>query len=67
MLYEVITRMDTYYFEKIKRLHALAEIGLEFSEIDYDIERYQEIRDICLGLLAKMTEVPVERIRNNFV
>ncbi|MCK3684165.1 NUDIX hydrolase [Maribellus sp. YY47] len=54
--------MDTYYFEKIKRLHALAEIGLEYSETDYDIERYQEIREISLDLLAKMTDVPVEKI-----
>lgn len=37
-------------------------IGFEFSEIDYDIEHSQEISDICLGLLAKMTQVPVEKI-----
>lgn len=54
--------MSTFYFEKLKRLHALAEIGLEFSEIAYDQERYQEMRDISLEMLEKMTSVPVEQI-----
>jgi len=54
--------MSTYYFEKIKRLHALAEIGLELSDISYDWERYQEIRDICLDMLETMTHVPIQEI-----
>ncbi|MDX8340175.1 NUDIX hydrolase [Draconibacterium sp. IB214405] len=54
--------MSSYYFEKIKRLHALAEIGLEYNTIPYDIERYQEIRDICLEMLEELTRIPVEEI-----
>ncbi|MEN8118495.1 MAG: NUDIX hydrolase [Bacteroidota bacterium] len=54
--------MDNYFFEKIKRIQALAEIGLEYSEITYDRERYQEIKDISLELLEKMTGVPIEKI-----
>ena len=54
--------MSKYYFEKIKRLHALAEIGLEYNNIPYDIERYQEIRDICLEMLEKITRTPVANI-----
>lgn len=54
--------MNTFYFEKIKRLHALAETGLEYSNIDYHLERYQEIRDISLELLEKMTDIPIEKI-----
>jgi len=54
--------MNTFFFEKIKRLHALAEIGLEFSDIPYDQERYQEIREISLEMLEKMTDVPIEKI-----
>ncbi|MCY1723406.1 NUDIX hydrolase N-terminal domain-containing protein [Prolixibacteraceae bacterium Z1-6] len=54
--------MNTFYFEKIKRLHTLAEIGLEYSEIPYDQERYQEIRNICLEMLEKMTDVPINQI-----
>lgn len=54
--------MNTYYFEKIKRLHALAEIGLQYNDIPYDRERYEEVREICLDMLEKMTNVPVEQI-----
>lgn len=54
--------MNTFFLEKIKRIQALAEIGLEYSEIPYDQERYQELKDISLELLEKLTDVPVEKI-----
>lgn len=54
--------MENFYFEKIKRLHALAEIGLEYTEISFDRERYEEIRKISLEMLEKMTDVPIEKI-----
>lgn len=54
--------MTNFYFEKIKRIQALAEIGLEYSEISFDIERYEELREISLQLLEKLTAVPVEKI-----
>ncbi|MDB4584792.1 NUDIX hydrolase N-terminal domain-containing protein, partial [Draconibacterium sp.] len=54
--------MNNFYFEKIKRIQALAEIGLEFSEIPYDQERYQELKDISVELLEKLTDVPIEKI-----
>lgn len=54
--------MNKFFFEKIKRIQALAEIGLEFSEIPYDIERYQELQEISVKLLEKMTKVPIEKI-----
>lgn len=54
--------MDTYYFEKIKRLHALAEIGLEYAESDYDRDRYVEMRQLSLELLEQLTHVPIKQI-----
>src|SRR5210317_1998113 len=54
--------MNTFFFEKIKRIQALAEIGLEFSKIPYDQERYQELKDISLELLEKITQIPIEKI-----
>jgi ADP-ribose pyrophosphatase YjhB (NUDIX family) len=54
--------MNTFFFEKIKRIQTLAEIGLELSSIPYDIERYQELQEISLELLEKITDVPVEKI-----
>lgn len=54
--------MNKIFFEKIKRIQALAEIGLQYSDIPYDLERYQEIQEISLQLLENLTDVPVEKI-----
>lgn len=54
--------MSTFYFEKIKRIQALAEIGLEFSNSAYDIDRYREIQEISLQMLETLTKVPVSEI-----
>jgi len=55
--------MERYIFEKIKRIQALAEIGLHYAENIFDRERYDEIQAICLDLLEKMTGVPVGKIK----
>jgi len=55
--------MERNFFERIKRLQALAEIGLEYSNSNYDIERYEEIQEICLEMLEQMTDVPIPQIK----
>ena len=55
--------MNRAFFERIKRIQALSEIGLEYCNSNYDKERYDEIQDICLQMLAELTDVPVEKIR----
>lgn len=55
--------MERALFEGLKRMQALAEIGLEYNEIAYDRERYEEIQEICLNLLSSLTEVPVGTIK----
>lgn len=54
--------MNKFFFEKIKRIQALAEIGLQYSDIPYDMERYQEIQEISFELLEQLTDVPIEKI-----
>ena len=54
--------MQNFIFEKIKRVQALAEIGLEFSQNSYDRERYEELQEISLQILTQITDVPVEKI-----
>jgi ADP-ribose pyrophosphatase YjhB (NUDIX family) len=55
--------MERTFFEHLKRLQALAEIGLEYTNSNYDKERYNEIQEICLDMLEELTDVPVEKIR----
>ena len=55
--------MERNFFEHIKRLQALAEIGLAYSNSNYDIERYEEIQEICLEMLGRLTDVPITKIK----
>ncbi len=54
--------MNTFYFEKIKRVQTLAEIGLQFSDNTFDRERYEELQQLSLEMLEKMTTIPIEKI-----
>ncbi|MFA5329979.1 MAG: NUDIX hydrolase [Prolixibacteraceae bacterium] len=55
--------MDHSFFDQIKRIQALSEIGLEYNTINYDRERYEEIQEICLNMMQQITDVPVEKIK----
>ncbi len=55
--------MNRSFFESIKRIQALAEIGLHYSTNDYDTERYNEIQEISLKLFEQFTNVPIEKIK----
>jgi ADP-ribose pyrophosphatase YjhB (NUDIX family) len=54
--------MHNFIFEKIKRIQALAEIGLHYAENNFDLERYEELQEIALQMLEQITDVPVEKI-----
>ena len=54
--------MERTLFEQLKRMQALAEIGLEYCNSNYDKERYEEIQDICLEMMSRITDVPVSKI-----
>ena len=54
--------MHNFIFEKIKRIQALAEIGLEFSQNIFDRERYEELHEISLQMMNQITNVPIEKI-----
>jgi ADP-ribose pyrophosphatase YjhB (NUDIX family) len=51
------------FFERLKRIQALADIGLEYNHSVYDRERYEEIQDICCEMLSLLTDTPVQKIR----
>ena len=45
---------------KIKRLKALADTGLIYSNEPYDLERYEQIKEISLQLMADVINEPLE-------
>lgn len=44
--------------EKVKRLMALAETGIVFAANEFELERCQEQREVCLQLISEMTDTP---------
>ncbi|MBW8323952.1 MAG: NUDIX hydrolase [Prolixibacteraceae bacterium] len=54
--------MERTFFERLKRIQALAEIGLAYCDSHYDRERYEEIEAICLDMMQQLTDVPVTKI-----
>jgi ADP-ribose pyrophosphatase YjhB (NUDIX family) len=48
--------------DQAQRLQAIAQAGLTFATSPYDLERYQQIRDISMKLLEELTDEPYEKI-----
>ena len=46
-----------------KRVQAVAENGLHYSESDWDQDRYKDLEDIASRMMALITDQPLETIR----
>ncbi|UZR93839.1 NUDIX hydrolase [Chondrinema litorale] len=58
--------MALNWIEVAKRIQAIAQNGLTFSEGMYDIDRYEELRDISVKIMAEISEEPVEKVKELF-
>ena len=47
-------------------IQSLAQIGLTYTKDVYDRERYQRLREISAEMLAKKTEVSIEKVKDLF-
>jgi ADP-ribose pyrophosphatase YjhB (NUDIX family) len=54
------------WLEIAKRLEAIAQTGLSFTQNEYDRERYEEIREISHTIFHHYTEAPIEKIYDLF-
>lgn len=48
------------------RLQSLAQAGLTYGKDNFDLERYQEIRDISAEMMAEKSGLPIEKVKNLF-
>ncbi len=55
------------HLSMLKRLKAIAETGLVYNQEAYDRERYEELRDLSLRLMANLGNVPFEQLQDFFV
>lgn len=54
------------YLTQLKKLKALADTGLLYSQNDYDRERYNELLDISLELMAQASGNSVQELKAMF-
>lgn len=51
----------------VKRLKAIADMGLIYGEDPYDTERYEELKDISLNLMAHLAKEPLSKLDSFFL
>lgn len=61
-----MTEEQQFWLATAKRIQALAQAGLTFSQVDYDLERYEELRALSVHMMARLSGAPPERIRALF-
>lgn len=50
----------------VQRVQAMARVGLSYTENPYDIERYEELREISENLTTMLTDASLEQVRGYF-
>ena len=58
--------MEKEVLKIAKRIQAIAQTGLRFTKDDFDKERYEELRDLSVDLIAQVTDAKIEKIRELF-
>lgn len=49
--------------DKIKRLMALAETGIVYASNDFELERCQEQRELCMSLISEVADKPLKSVK----
>lgn len=58
--------MNNKWLEWATELQSIAQAGLTFAENQYDIDRYNKIRDLSVNILHEYTDIDQTKIRNLF-
>lgn len=58
--------MEEKWLTLAKRLQSIAQAGITYSKDKYDIERFQEIRELSSEILSNYTDISTEKVKNLF-
>jgi ADP-ribose pyrophosphatase YjhB (NUDIX family) len=58
--------MDTKWLEWTKQLQSIAQAGLTYSKDIYDLERFQQIREISMEIMSEYTDMDMMIIKDLF-
>ncbi len=48
------------------KLQAIAQSGLHYGKDKFDLERYEQIRDIAAEMISYKTEIPIDKVKDLF-
>ena len=48
------------------KLQSIAQAGLYYGKDKFDLERYEQIRDIAAEMISYKSEIPVEKVKDLF-
>jgi ADP-ribose pyrophosphatase YjhB (NUDIX family) len=54
--------MNHRFLEYAKKIQSIAQIGLMYSNTEFDYERYSELRKISFEMMSALSDLPVEKI-----
>jgi len=58
--------MSHKWLEWAKKIQAISQSGLTFSKDPYDVERYNELRNISAEIIAEYTDLEMEKVADLF-
>lgn len=58
--------MEEKWLTWAKRLQSIAQAGITYSKDKYDIERFQEIRELSSEILSNYTDISKEKVKDLF-
>lgn len=58
--------MTEEVLEYVKRVQAMAKVGLSYTSNPYDVERYEELKEISEKLTTKLTDASLTQVQEYF-
>ena len=58
--------MNDQWIEFAIRIQSIAQTGLAYGKDPYDLERYEQLREIAAEMIAAKTDIPREKVRDLF-
>ena len=57
---------DKKWVDWLVRLQSLAQAGLAYGRDKYDIDRFEEIREISVAMMAELSQLPAQKVADLF-
>lgn len=58
--------MEEKWLSWAKKIQSIAQAGLEYSKDKYDIERFQQLRQLSKEIMSQYTDIEEEKIQDSF-